>query len=808
MYLCLFVISGSGGGGGFGSTDSSFGSGWAASGSSAGGGGGSGGSAFGSTGTTTAANPWGSSSAPSSSGGSGWQTNGFGNVSSSGGGGGGTWESNGGGSSSSSSSSSTFGSAGGMWGAQSTGQKDSGNLWGSSSGGGSGGGMWGSDTKSSGGFGDFGGGGSTNNSSNGWGSSSSGSSSSSSSFASWGSSGGGSGSASSAWNSDSSKKKPEGWGWGSSTQSSTKSWESGTSGGYGSGSSSSGSARTSSGGWGRNWTTSGSAPKEYGSFGSGTSSQQRRDETAHPRFATHNLNPFQIDLSLGMKAMADPKKLGELTAGARRANASTSAAKTTLATSYRRNWSTVPLQRRVVRLAPVKPLVQRQPRIPAAGILPLVRTQQRSRASLVARNLTSIPMPTARAGSTTMMFSSQLPYAMSTRRSRMPPELAISHGPSPLDQSEIDALARMRFEVKPLKIRGRRGSGSDGDSGTVAGAADDYSSRSVDGGSPDSRGARFATPAAAAAAAAATASPTPATATATAQGTGDAPLHSQQKKDSKRERTFVNPYPILKRRDYFTVPSMEILNAMTEEELMNVVDFTVGHYEYGELQWPGVTDVRGLDLDKLVVFKRHVVQVYDDSLVGSPDTDGLPYAKPPQGCELNKDTIVSLLGLWPEGSDGGGLRGADGDTTRLDPPPPLTAEALKKFEGELKASVESKHGMEYVSYKVEEGELTFRVNHWTIYGIVPPRRKGETATVSMLPSLPTDEIVAEQLRQPAKPSYVLVSPVPDTSEPPRRSGIPDTGSRLDFSHIGPSVLSSATTAAAAAAASLQTNRMR
>lgn len=63
-----------------------------------------------------------------------------------------------------------------------------------------------------------------------------------------------------------------------------------------------------------------------------------------------------------------------------------------------------------------------------------------------------------------------------------------------------------------------------------------------------------------------------------------------------------------------------------------VENFTVGRYGYGNVCFLGVTDVAGIDLDSVVFILRKQIEVYPEGT-----------QKPPQGQELNKPAIVSLL---------------------------------------------------------------------------------------------------------------------------------------------------------------------
>lgn len=69
---------------------------------------------------------------------------------------------------------------------------------------------------------------------------------------------------------------------------------------------------------------------------------------------------------------------------------------------------------------------------------------------------------------------------------------------------------------------------------------------------------------------------------------------------------------------------------MSIDELEAVEDFTLGRIDVGEVTWIGPTNVRGLDLDKIVQLEPREVIVY-------PDEE----EKPEVGQSLNKPAEVS-----------------------------------------------------------------------------------------------------------------------------------------------------------------------
>lgn len=70
---------------------------------------------------------------------------------------------------------------------------------------------------------------------------------------------------------------------------------------------------------------------------------------------------------------------------------------------------------------------------------------------------------------------------------------------------------------------------------------------------------------------------------------------------------------------------------MSETELKMIDNFEVCRKGLGSIKWPGITDVRGLQLDNIIHIGQGTVMVY-------PDED----SKPLRGLALNKAAVVSL----------------------------------------------------------------------------------------------------------------------------------------------------------------------
>ncbi|KAK9080482.1 hypothetical protein SSX86_000240 [Deinandra increscens subsp. villosa] len=136
--------------------------------------------------------------------------------------------------------------------------------------------------------------------------------------------------------------------------------------------------------------------------------------------------------------------------------------------------------------------------------------------------------------------------------------------------------------------------------------------------------------------------------------------------------------PTLRASDYFMEPS---LTELTMRELTDpgyctmVQNFTVGRHGYGSVRFFGETDVRWLDLDHIVKFKRHEIVVYEDETI-----------KPMVGKGLNKAAEVTLV-LQKTSS-------------------------IKK----LKLCTENQ-GAEFISFDPHRKEWKFSVQHFSRFGL-------------------------------------------------------------------------------------------
>lgn len=147
--------------------------------------------------------------------------------------------------------------------------------------------------------------------------------------------------------------------------------------------------------------------------------------------------------------------------------------------------------------------------------------------------------------------------------------------------------------------------------------------------------------------------------------------------------------PVLQSSDYFTEPC---LSELTIRELINpgycsrVLDFTVGRFGFGCIKFVGETDIRYLDLDEIVKFRRHEVVVYEDE-----------DAKPAVGVGLNKAAEVTLLFQTGRSRDN-----SENHSERI-------VEKLRL--------ITERQGAKFISFNPSNGEWKFLVQHFSRFGL-------------------------------------------------------------------------------------------
>ncbi|XP_007259635.3 nuclear pore complex protein Nup98-Nup96 [Astyanax mexicanus] len=202
------------------------------------------------------------------------------------------------------------------------------------------------------------------------------------------------------------------------------------------------------------------------------------------------------------------------------------------------------------------------------------------------------------------------------------------------------------------------------------------------------------------------------------------------------------PHPagiVLSRVGYYTIPSMEELGKMLNENGECIVEnFTVGRKGYGSVFFPGEVNLTNMNLDEIVHFRRKEVIIYPDDK-----------EKPPEGEGLNRRAEVTLDGVWPNDKT---------TCTQIKTPERLTE---MNYEGRLE-NASRKQGARFLEYRPETGSWVFEVAHFSKYGLqdsdedeeVPPARtdpkKLKTAIHPGLQQIPpTQQQMAPQAQSTA-----------------------------------------------------------
>ncbi|KIX97209.1 uncharacterized protein Z520_07324 [Fonsecaea multimorphosa CBS 102226] len=144
--------------------------------------------------------------------------------------------------------------------------------------------------------------------------------------------------------------------------------------------------------------------------------------------------------------------------------------------------------------------------------------------------------------------------------------------------------------------------------------------------------------------------------------------------------------------DYWMKPTRAELNKMPREKLSRFVGFEVGRKGCGKVVFNGPVDLTSLPLDDLY---EKIVEIRLRSITVYPDAS----SKPPVGKGLNVPSTISIENSWPR--------------SRGQPSSATSGPIFEKHVNRLKKM----HGTEFVNYEVTTGVWTFRVPHYTRYGL-------------------------------------------------------------------------------------------
>lgn len=181
--------------------------------------------------------------------------------------------------------------------------------------------------------------------------------------------------------------------------------------------------------------------------------------------------------------------------------------------------------------------------------------------------------------------------------------------------------------------------------------------------------------------------------------------------ENQRNGQQAAPHPaniVLDRPGYFTIPSLQDLAEMYNADKGECLaeNFAIGRVDYGCITFPGITDVANMNLDELVHIRRKEVHVYPDES-----------KKPPVGHGLNKPAEITLHRIWPTDKH-----------TRMpitDPHSVIGMAYDKKIE---KATNEM--GAQFVDYDPVTGSWTFKVKHFSKYGLAESDDESDSVVVS------------------------------------------------------------------------------
>ncbi|KAH0625336.1 hypothetical protein JD844_033863 [Phrynosoma platyrhinos] len=225
----------------------------------------------------------------------------------------------------------------------------------------------------------------------------------------------------------------------------------------------------------------------------------------------------------------------------------------------------------------------------------------------------------------------------------------------------------------------------------------------------------------------------------------DTSYHEESLQDDHDEETenIHHSHPagiVLTRVGYYTIPSMEELAKMTNDQGECIVtDFTIGRKGYGSIYFEGEVNLTNLNLDEIVHIRRKEVIVYPDDEL-----------KPPVGEGLNRRAEVTLDGVWP----------TDKTSRCLIKNPERLIEM--NYEGRLEA-VSRKQGAQFKEYRPETGSW---VAHFSKYGLQdsdeeeeeghPSKVEAKKLKTAQMP--PAGQLVSQQMALSGKAAAPAKSP--------------------------------------------------
>lgn len=205
--------------------------------------------------------------------------------------------------------------------------------------------------------------------------------------------------------------------------------------------------------------------------------------------------------------------------------------------------------------------------------------------------------------------------------------------------------------------------------------------------------------------------------------------------------TDAHPTPDPKPGDYWMKPSRTEISKMPREKLQNFKGFQVGRHGCGSVTFDGSVDLTTIPLDdvcgKLVDIELRSITVYPEAST-----------KPPPGKGLNVPATLRLENSWPR-------------NRKTNVPSSATSGPL--FEKHIKRLRNTTNTV-FVAYDVETGVWTFRVPHFTRYGLdYDDDEDGDESALSSLSGTPVQP--TPQFASSAVSAMELDNITPEGSSP-------------------------------------------
>ncbi|ODV61743.1 nucleocytoplasmic transporter NUP145 [Ascoidea rubescens DSM 1968] len=152
--------------------------------------------------------------------------------------------------------------------------------------------------------------------------------------------------------------------------------------------------------------------------------------------------------------------------------------------------------------------------------------------------------------------------------------------------------------------------------------------------------------------------------------------------------------------DYWCSPSIESLLKLPLHKLSSIKGFIIGRKNFGQINFDSSVDFVSFKLfHNIVKFNSKTVEVYSDESI-----------KPAIGCGLNVPATITLENLYPASFE----EKLNNNKTSKEKIEFDDSNEIRKFILTLKRQKE----MEYVNYIPTSGSWTFKVNHFSIWGLI------------------------------------------------------------------------------------------